>query len=129
MAQIDYFLKFASRAAAMADVVATMQTGLDDQGVKQWLASNCVEVDVWRDSQDVAGVHSYMSGFFVLISLDRVMVALRDHAAVQLVVDRDKMNARQPGFVLASGVSNAILQDIRISPVFAGMNPPWGAFN
>lgn len=129
MAQYDCVLKFASRAAAKADAVAMMQTVLDDQGVRQWLFSNCVEVDVWRNSQDVGDAHTLLSGFFVLISLPQVVPALRDHAAVQLVVDRDKMNARQAGAVLATGLSNAILQDIRISPIFAGMNPPWGAFN
>jgi hypothetical protein len=129
MGQIDYFLRFASRAAAKADAVAVLETALDEQGTRQWLHSHCVEVAVWRDSQDVDGVHTYLTGFFVLISLNRVVAALRDHSAVQLVVDRDKMNARQPGFVLAAGVSNAILQDIRISPIFAGMNPPWGEMN
>ncbi len=129
MSQIDYILRFASRAAAKADAVVGLQTVNDDQGAKQWLASNAVEVTVWRDSQDVGGVHTPLSGFYVLISLDQIVPALRDHAAAQLVIDRDMMNARTPGFVLKSGVSNAILQDLRISPIFAGMNPPWGSFN
>lgn len=134
MGQIDYFLKFSSRAAAKADAVAALETVLDDQGTAQWLLSNVVEVTAWRASQDTTDgqgnvVHTPLSGFFVLISLNRVVPALRDHSAVQLVVDRDAMNARTPGFVLKSGVTNLILQDLRISPVFAGMNPPWGNMN
>jgi hypothetical protein len=64
-----------------------------------------------------------------MISLDHVVPALLNHAAVQLVVDRDMMNARQPGAVLKSTVGNVVLQDLRFGPVFAGMNPPWGNFN
>jgi hypothetical protein len=74
-------------------------------------------------------VHHPLAGYFVMISLDHVVPALLNHAAVQLVVDRDMMNARQPGAVLKSTVGNVVLQDLRFSPVFAGMNPPWGNFN
>jgi len=134
MGQTNYVLKFSSRAAAQADAVAGLETILDDQGARQWLASNSVEVTIWRNSQDTVDgsgnvVHTPLSGFFVLISLDRVVDALLNHSAVQLVIDRDKMNARQPGFILKSGVSNAILQDLRISPIFAGMDVPWGVMN
>src|SRR4051812_42819408 len=110
MGQIDYFLKFASRAAAKADAVAGLQTVNDDLGVNQWLASNCVEVTIWRNSQDTLDgqgnpVHTPLAGFYVLISLNHVVPALLNHAAVQLVVDRDAMNTRTPGFVLKSGVT------------------------
>lgn len=137
--QYDYVLKFADKTTAMADATAVSQTYLDGQGVRQWATSNVVELTVWRNSQDTNGgndpdgnaiiVHHPLAGYFVLFSLPRVVPALVNHPAVQLVVDRDQMNAGTPGFVLASGVSNAILQDIRFSPVFAGMNPPWGSLN
>lgn len=132
MSQCDAVLKFPDRATAMADAVVISQTYLDGQSVRQWLGQNVVECQIWRASQDTVDglgnpVHHPLPGFFVLVSLPAVIPALLNHAAVQLVVDRDKMNAGQAGMVLKSGVSNAILQDIRISPIFAGMSPPWGA--
>jgi len=131
--QIDCVAKWTDKATAMADAQAVLQTSLDGQGVRQWLASNVMEIQPWRDSQDTLDsdgnvVHHPLSGYFVLISLDHVMPALRDEPAIQVCIDRDKMNAGQGGFVLKSNVSNAILQDIRFG-VFAGMNVPWGGLN
>lgn len=119
---IDYFLKFADEATALA---ALQQfTNRTD-----WPLDYCIPgIQLWRVSQDVAGVHTFLPGFFVLVSLRNLVPALRDLAAVQVVIDRDKGNAGQVGAVVKSNVSNLILQDIRIAPVFAGINLPYGAF-
>lgn len=136
MPQIDVILKYASRAAALADLVA--QTNIDNQNVRDFLSDRAIpNLQVWRASQDVAGTdadgnptvtHNYLSGFFVLISLPRVVPALRDDAAVQVVIDRDKANAREAGAILKSTVGAAVLQDLRFSPVFAGADYPFGAW-
>jgi len=134
MSQIDYILKFADKATAVADAVAVLQTYTDAQSVKQFAQDHCLELTVWRNSQDTTdgsgnAVHHPLAGYFVLISMPGVIPAVLNHSAVQIVVDRDKMNAGQGGFLLANNIAGAILQDIRFSPVFTGMNVPWGGLN
>lgn len=135
MPQIDVVLKFASIAAAKADpTVQQYRNQIEDL----WAGDSVIpNVKVWRVSQDVAGTdvegnptvtHTYQTGFFVLVSLPRIVNVLRDHAAVQFAVDREKMNTRDSGMVLRKTVSNAILNDFRFEPIFAGMEPPWGAW-
>ncbi len=133
--QIDVVLKFADVATAKADaVVLSHYDAVQDAFAGDRVIPN---VKVWRTSQDVAGTdaqgnptvtHTYLPGFFVLISLPRVVPELRDHAAVQVVIDRDKANARQAGMILRKTVTNAVMQDLRWSPVFAGSDYPWGAW-
>src|SRR5438105_1694402 len=117
---IDAVLKFADATTAKAALASHAPT--DDQGVRQWAFDHVLPVTVWRNSQDVTdgqgnATHTPLAGFFVLVSLAQVVPALRDLAAVQFVVDRDAANARTPGAVLKSNVSNAVLQDLRMSPV------------
>lgn len=127
MSQYDVVLKYASRAAAIADLAE--HTGVDDQSVREFFGDRAIpNVKLWRASQDVGDVHTYLVGYFVLISLPRLVPALRDNAAVQLVIDRDKANARQAGAIIRSTVGQAVLQDIRMSPVFAGSDFPFGAW-
>lgn len=144
MSQYIAILKFTNKAEALADVIATMsaRTGKDINGadVKDWMADRAMRIQVWRASQDttttVTGpggqqitvpVHNYLSGYYVLISLNRLVLALRDHAALQLVIDLDKLNARQAGGIIRSTVGAAVLQDIRFAPTYLGMNVPWGS--
>lgn len=139
MPQIDVMLKFASLAAAKADPVVQRYTALDDAQQSQFMPDLVIpDVKVWRASQDVAGTdaegnsmvtHTYLTGYYVLVSLPQVVTALRDNPAVQVAVDRDKMNSRQTGMVLKSNVTTPVLQDLRFQPVYAGMNPPWGAWS
>lgn len=131
MGQIDYVMKWADLATAKADVVASANMRSD---LADWLRDHCTEIQVWRNSQDTTDVdgnvvHVYLPGFFVLISVRRRIAAIENDVACQLGLDRDMMNARQPGFVLISNVSPAVLQDIRFQPVFAGMDVPWGGLN
>lgn len=125
---IDVVLKFTSLAAAKADpVVQQHYDAIEDLFALDRVIPN---VKVWRASQDVGGVHTYLSGWYALISLEsgRIPNSLRDHEAVQVVIDRDKANARQPGAIIRSTVGAAVLQDIRFQPVFAGSDYPWGAW-
>ena len=129
---IDYILRYADEATAKTALASRLKP--DDQGVLQWPGDYCLPgVQMWRQSQDTIDgngntVHAYLTGFYILVSLPIVLPALRDLAAVQVVVDRDKAVARQAGAVIKSNVSNAILQDIRWSPVYAGSNNPWGTW-
>ncbi len=124
--QIDVVLKFASLAAAKADpVIQQHRDTVEDLFAEDRVIPN---MQVWRASQDVNGVHTPLSGWFLLISLEsgRIPNALRDHASVQVVINRDKANARQAGAIIRSTVSQALLQDLRFQPVFAGSDYPWG---
>lgn len=126
--QIDVVLKFASLAAAKADPV--IQRHYD--AIQDLFAQDRVipGLEVWRASQDVGSVHTLLPGWFLLISLEsgRIPAALRDHPAVQVVINRDRANARQAGAIIRSTVSQALLQDLRFQPVFAGADYPWGAW-
>lgn len=119
---IDYFLKFADEATAKA----ALAQHLDAAG--NWGASYVIGgITVWRNSQDVGITHTPLAGFFMLVSLPTIVPALRDAAAVQVVIDRDMAKARQVGAVIKSNLSAPLLQDIRIAPVFAGTDLPYGA--
>lgn len=132
---IDYFLRFTSRAEAKADPdIRAFHHALDDRFDD---AQIIVNPDFWRHSQDVVTTdgegnevrtHNYIAGFVICVSLDRVVQRLVDHPATQVVLDRDKANARQAGAVIYRAVSLAVLRDLRWSPVFAGADYPWGGF-
>ncbi len=128
MSQIDVVLKFTSLAAAKADPV--VQQHYD--AIENLFAQDRVipGLQVWRASQDVGGAHTFLPGWFLLISLEsgRIPNALRDHDAVQCVINRDKANARQAGAIIRKTVSDAVMQDLRFQPVFAGSDYPWGAW-
>lgn len=135
---IDVMLKFASRAAALADPVVQLYKNKDANNQDQFAPDLILpNVRVWRASQDTPGTdadgnptvtHNYLPGFYILVSLPRTEPSLRDHAAIQVAADRDKMNARQDGMVLRKSFSDTLMQDLRFEPVFAGMTPPWGAW-
>jgi hypothetical protein len=124
---IDCILKFTDRAAAISALQA--HAPVDGGGVRQWAQDHVLPVQVWRDSQDVGGVHTYLTGYFVLVALDNPPANLLNLAAIQFAVDRDLANARQAGMVLKSNVSQALLQDLRISPLFAGADWPFGVWS
>lgn len=122
MPQIDVILRFTSRAAAKDDPAVRAYLRRNEADTDDDFAPDAIipNVKVWRASQDVNGVHNYLAGFFVLVSLPRIVPALRDHDAVQVVINADT-NA-----VLRKTVSNAVMQDLRFEPVFAGSNYPFG---
>jgi hypothetical protein len=138
MPQYDAMFKFASLAAAKADPVVQQYMAMDDAQVAQFRLDLIIpDVKIWRASQDVAGTdadgnptvtHTFLPGYFIFVSASQIIPALRDHPALQVAVDRDKMNARQAGMVVRNNITNTVLQDVKFEPVYAGMDPPWGAW-
>lgn len=129
---IDAVLKFTDLATAKADAVA--QGYMD--GLHTLFNANQVipDVKVWRVSQDVSGTdgqgnptvtHTFLTGWFCLISVVSIPNNLKNLAAIQFAYDRDLANARKP-CVLKSNLSAPLLADLRFSPVFMGANLPWG---
>ncbi len=131
---IDGIFKFTSLAAAKADpYVQTHMNALQTLFAEDRIIPG---LQVWRASQDVVGTdaeghpmvtHTYLTGWFMLVSVSRpIPLALQNHSALQIGIDRDMANARTAGMVLKSNITNAILQDLRFSPVFSGSDYPWG---
>ena len=135
---LDCFLHFASLAAALADAQVLAHTQLDDQSVRQFMADHVVgQVQVWRNSQDVAGTdaqgnpmvtHTFLPGKYFTVSGENLDPALINNAAVQVCVNRDKAAARVSGMIVKSNLSLPLLQDLRFSPVWAGSDYPFGAW-
>jgi hypothetical protein len=118
--QFDYILRFASFADLKADIQAAEHLS-DDK--LDFAADHAMRVGVTRISTGAT-----LPGFFVMISLPLNVAVLRNHSAIQLVINRDKCNARVSGCIVRSTVGATILQDIIISPVYAGSDFPWGGF-
>lgn len=140
---IDYFFKFTNEAAAIADASGTIyytppQTfnGVTTPG--SWNADRVAPgIQVWRASQDVAGsvigpggvsvptvTHTFLAGWFGIISIPIVKAALMNHSALQIAMNRELAAAGQAA-ILKNNLG-ALLQDLRFSPVFAGSNYPFG---
>lgn len=131
---IDCVLKFTSEAAAIA--------ALPDDAPRGWLLDHCIAgITVWRKSQEVVGqitdpilglrsttTITPLAGFFVLVAMNSLRPAVINLAQVQFAADRDMAAARIPGMVVKSNLTNTVLQDIRVAPLFAGMDWPFGAW-
>jgi hypothetical protein len=136
---IDYAFKFTNAAAAQAD--ASMLAGYYNVSVG-WLLDRCITgLQVWRPSQDVTAAdpspppatlttHTYLTGFFVVVSLDTPapIPALINHSALQFALNRTARLAGQ-AFVLQNNIG-AVINDIAAQPLFEMSNPyPIGGFS
>lgn len=129
---IDAILRFTDFNTAKADVIAQ---GYMDQLHALFKADQVIpDLKVWRASQDVIGTdgdgqptvtHTYLSGWFCLVSVVTIPNNLKNLSAIQFAYNRDLANARQP-CILKSNVSVPLLADLRFSPVFMGSDLPWG---
>lgn len=126
--QIDYFFKFTDEAAAKAD--PTVQQHMDAARVL-WNSSYVLrDVKAWRPSQDTTSgvdafgnpivVHTFLPGFFLLVSSPRPIPALLNHSALQFALNRDG-----PPWVVRNNIG-AIMQDVGVSPVPMGSRYPIG---
>lgn len=129
MGQIDYFCRWDSEADAKADALMLADyLGVEiTPGVREWVRDRVLpNVKAWRPSQDVGGVHTYLTGWFAIISLKQQVPVLLNAAALAFCLDRDACNAGQP-FVIRNNIG-AILQDVACEPIFAGSNYPVGGY-
>lgn len=116
--QIDSILGYPDLATAKLDAVVVAQgfsVNLND-----WTPEHAMVVIVKRVSTGVP-----LAGVYVLISTSQSVPALLNDANLKIAIDRDKANARQPGFVLRQTVGG-ILQDVMVTPVYQGSDYPWG---
>lgn len=125
---IDYFFKWTDEAAAKADVLMLADyLNVAPGGLREWARDKVLpNPKVWRPSQDtvVNGVvvHAYLTGWFLVVALERRVAVLLNSTALQFALDRDARNAGQP-FVVKNNIG-AVINDVKVAPVFAGSNYP-----
>lgn len=117
---IDYLRKFTDEASAKADPVvgAYFVNGA-------WRGDRVIpDTKVWNINNDVAGTspdgdptvtHTYDAGWFITISEDVDVPALRADASCVLAVDWSG-----PSVLAANPPAGTQAKDYRVSPVFAG---------
>lgn len=125
---VDYGFQFASAAQAIAD--ATMLAGQYSGVNATWMADHVLAgITCWRPSLDVAGVHTPLAGYYVIVSVDTVAAipALLNHAKLAFAFNRTSRISGQP-FVIKNNIG-AIISDLGCQPLFAMNNPyPIGGF-
>lgn len=138
MPQIDAIVKFTDLATALTDPVVQQHASRDAQGNLVFQNDHVIaDIKVWRVSQDVNGAttgpdgqtiptvtHTFLSGYFALISLPQIIPALRDHPAIQVVINRDANTIIRRGI----GINLALLNDMCFAPIYMGCTYPWGAW-
>lgn len=122
---IDYFYRYTSEADALADAFSVAQK-FQVNGF--WLRDHVLpNVQVWRPSQDVtsSGVvtHTYLSGWYAIVSIDSQVPALLNSAALAFALNRDG-----PPYVIKNNIG-AIVSDVACSPIFAGSHYPVGGYS
>jgi len=133
---IDYFFQFSNEAAAISDASGTLYYKSAIAGAPaHWNYDNVIPgIQVWRPSQDTVDgngnvTHTFLTGWYGVISLNHVDNTLLNHAKLQVAIDRDKANAGVAGMVLKNNLTpSTLINDLMFSPVFDGANYPWGNF-
>ena len=122
---VDYFLKWADEASAKADAVMLAgYLNTDAQSLKQWARDKVLpNVQVWRPSQDVGGVHTFLTGWFAIIGINRQVTVLLNATALQFALNRDG-----PPYIVRNNIGG-IITDVAVSPVFLGSHYPVGGLS
>ena len=127
MTQIDYFAKWNSETEAKQDAYRLRQYFGSDGGtiVKDWyLHQFSPNVQVWRPSQDnTDGTHNYLTGWFGILSLDHIESVIINDNSLAFALNRDG-----PPYVVKNNIG-AIINDVAVSPIFAGSHYPLGGIN
>lgn len=122
---IDYFFRWNSQADAKADALSLAEfLGHEiTPGVREWLRDKVLpDVKAWRPSQDLNGVHTYLTGWFAIVSLDIQANVLLNASALAFALDRDG-----PPYIIKNNIG-AIITDVACQPIFAGSHYPLGGY-
>ena len=123
---IDYALKFNTEAEAITAATGTNLGAQDAQGQWHWSTHFVLpNIKAWRISQDTGNppVHTYLTGWFCWVSVQKPNAQLTNHPNLQFALDRDG-----PPYVLKNNIG-AIIQDINCEPIFAGSHYPIGGWS
>ena len=118
---IDYFFKWNTEADAKADALAAAQK-FEINGA--WLQDHVLpNVQAWRPSQDVGGVHTFLTGWFAIVATQNQIQALLNAAALQFALNRDG-----PPYIVVNNIGG-VITDVAVSPIFAGSHYPIGGLS
>ena len=131
MTQYDFFAKWNSEAEAKQDAYRLRQYFGTDGGtiVKDWYLHQFLpDVKVWRPSQDVHNpdgtvTHIYLTGWFGILSLDHIENVIINDNSLAFALNRDG-----PPYVIKNNIG-AVINDVAVSPIFAGSHYPLGGIN
>lgn len=127
MTRVDYFCRWSDEQAAKQDA-ARLQNYFGTPISTNWLLHQFLpNVKVWRPSQDTGTppnvVHTYLTGWFGILSLDHIEDVIINDNSLAFALDRDG-----PPYVLKNNIGN-IITDVAVSPLFAGSHYPLGGIN
>lgn len=120
---IDYFLKFNDEASAIAAAEAAGKLGSRDaEGNWHWNPDHVApNIKAWRISQNNPdGTHNYLTGWYCIVSTEKINATLNSDPALQFTLDRDG-----PPYVIKNNVG-AVLTNLGYEPVFSGSHYPVG---
>ena len=129
MSYYDFFCRWADEAAAKQDAERLAQYFGHPQVSdwrRNWFLPN---VKAWRPSQDIADSpagnvrHVYLTGWFGILALDHIEDVILNDNSVAFVLDR-----HGPPYIIKNNIG-AIIQDVAVSPIFAGSHYPMGGYN
>lgn len=128
MGYYDFFFKWADEAAAWQDRMRLAEYLGIDPNATTWNQSTMLpNVKAWRPSQDtvVNGVvqHIYLAGWFALVAHPKRAQVLLDDNNLQFCLDRDAWNRKTPPYVIKNNIGT-VINDVAVSPIFAGCNYP-----
>lgn len=124
---IDYFMQFNTEADAITAAEAAGKLGQrDDQGNWHWNLDHVApDIKAWRISQDVTNpdgsvTHTYLSGWYCIVSLNGINAQLNNHPNLAFTLDRDG-----PPYVIKNNMG-AVITNLGFQPIFAGSHYPIG---
>ena len=130
MSYYDFFCRWADEAAAKQDAERLAQYFGHPQVSdwrRNWFLPN---VKAWRPSQDTfttdsppVRVHTYLTGWFGILALDHLENVILNDNSLAFALDRNG-----PPYIIKNNIG-AVIQDVAVSPIFAGSHYPMGGYN
>ena len=130
MSYYDFFCRWADEAAAKQDAERLAQYFGHPQVSdwrRNWFLPN---VKAWRPSQDTLTtdlpprvIHTYLTGWFGILALDHLEDVILNDNSVAFVLDRNG-----PPYIIKNNIGT-VIQDVAVSPIFAGSHYPMGGYN
>lgn len=139
---IDYFFRWTSEAEAKHDAMRLRQyfgnTGLESPDViKDWYLNWFLpDVKAWRPSQDTLDnasppnvVHTYLTGWFGILALDHIVDVILNDNSLAFALNREWTPGSSPLNLVIKNNIGAVIQDVAVSPIFAGSRYPIGGYS
>ncbi len=139
---IDFFFRWASEDEAKHDAIRLRQyfgqSGLESPDVihnwyLNWFLPN---VKAWRPSQDTFDnssppqvIHTYLAGWFGILALETVIDVILNDNSLAFALNRDWTPGNSPPNLIIKNNIGTVIQDVAVSPIFAGSHYPMGGFS